>query len=123
VYENICSTERMELLLQTKLSDKRAVGALIRALKILEVLAAIGDKAQKTAAGVLILIILAQMSTQFLNATRQKRDLHLRRTGIGVVSLRFRHLILLLALREHGQRIAQQSHFCKTAAQTPQADS
>lgn len=89
------------LLLQTELPYERAIGALVGTLKILEVLAAVGDKAEQTAAGVLIFIIFTQMSTQFLDTTRQKSHLHLRRTGVRVVPARFRGLVLLLALRKH----------------------
>src|SRR3989344_746925 len=110
---NLYENEGRCLLLQTEFPDERAVGALVGPLKILEVLAAVGDKAEQTAAGVLIFIIFTQMSTQLLDTTRQKSHLHLRRTGVRVVPARFCGLVLLLSLRKHGRNVSYSGYFSR----------
>jgi len=94
------------LLLQPKLLHKRAVRAPVRPLEVLQVLATVGNKPQKTAARVLILAIFIQMGGNLLDSAGQNGDLDLRGARILVVPLALLYLILLLALRKHRATIS-----------------
>ena len=50
---------------------------------------AVGDHAEKAAAGMVILLVLLQVISELIDALRQKRDLNLRRAGVLVVYVRF----------------------------------
>jgi hypothetical protein len=89
------------LFLETELLYERAVCALVGTFEILQMLASVCHQAQKTAAGVFVLVIFVQMSGQFLDTARQNSHLHLRGPRIGVVALCLRDLICLLSLRKH----------------------
>jgi hypothetical protein len=73
-----------KLLLQAELLDDRAVLATVVLLEVLEVRAALCDKTQKTAAGVLVLTVFVEMGAQFLDTAGKDSDLHLRRARVGV---------------------------------------
>ena len=74
---------------------------LVCALEILEVLSAVCYKSEKAATRMLVLAVFIQMGRKFLDAAREKGDLHLGRTRVGVVPLSFLDFVTLLALREH----------------------
>src|SRR3989344_8666562 len=101
------------LFFQTKLLHERAVCALVVDLKVLQMLAAVGHKAQKSAARVLVFVVFVQMGRQFLDTARQKSHLYLRGTRIGIVAAPFCNLILLLSLRKHGKILSYSAIFCK----------
>ena len=67
-------------------------------------LAAISHEPQKSAARAFVLTILIQMCRELGDPAGEKRDLHLRRAGIGVMALRFADFVLLLSLRQHVQQ-------------------
>jgi hypothetical protein len=73
---NVRATPR--LLLEPEFLDERAICALVVHFQVLQVLAAIGNEAQKTATRMLILVVLAQMCRKFLNSTCQNGNLDLR---------------------------------------------
>ena len=95
------------LFFEPEFLHERAVLALVVALEILQMRTALGDEAQKTAAGVFVLAIFVEMSRKFLNAARENSDLHLGRPRVGVVALGFFHFVGFLALRKHVPMIAQ----------------
>ncbi len=66
-------------------------------------LAAVRYEAEEAAARVLIFAIFIKVGRKFCDSAGQNGDLHLRRTGVGVMASRFRDLVLFLALREHGR--------------------
>ena len=77
-----------------------AVAVDIDAGEISQQLAAVADHLEKAATRVMILIVLLQMQRQVVDTRREKRDLHLRRSGIGGVELILRYDLLFLIL-EH----------------------
>ena len=91
------------LLLQPKLAQQRTVRALIGLLQIDQVLATVRDEPQKTAARVLVFAIFVEVGGKLLDATRNDRHLHLRRTGVGVMARAFCDLISLFSLGQHGR--------------------
>ena len=94
------------LLLEAQLFYERTVCTLVVCLKVFQVLTSISNKTQKTATRVLILGILGQMSRKLLNATGKDSNLHLRRTGIGVVALNLDDFVLFLSLGKHAGIVA-----------------
>ena len=64
-------------------------------------LAAGGNKPQKTAAGVLILVIFVEVDGKFLDSARQKCNLDLRRACVCVVEASLGRFALFLSLRKH----------------------
>lgn len=94
------------LFLEAEFLHERAVSALVVLLQVFQMLAAIRNETQKAAAGVLVLVVFAQMSGKLLDSSCQNSDLHLRRTRVGVVALRLADLICLLSLRKHVRRIS-----------------
>lgn len=67
-----------ELLLEPEFLYEGAVCAFVRALKVLEMLAAVSYEAEKSPTGVFILPILIQVRRKFLNTAREYRDLYFR---------------------------------------------
>ena len=78
--------EKMGLFLEPQLLDKRVVAALVVRLEIAQVRTAIGDHLEKTAAGMKILRVLLEVLRKLINLLRKKRDLHIGRAGVRVVS-------------------------------------
>lgn len=105
--------EKRSLFLEPELLGQSAVYALVVGLEVLQVLAAVGDEAEESAAGALVLTVFIQMSRELFNATCQNSDLHLRRTGIGVMAGALVDFVLLLSLRKHKGMIAHSPLFCK----------
>jgi len=90
-----------QLFLQTEFLHQSTVRTLVIDLQVLQMLAAVGDEPQKSAAAVCILAVFIQMNRQFLDSSCQNSDLHLRRPCVGIVAARFADFVLLLALRKH----------------------
>ena len=67
-------------------------------------LAAISHQAEETTTRAFVLTILIQMCRELGDTAGKERDLHLRRTGVGVMALRFADFVLLLSLRQHVQQ-------------------
>lgn len=104
---------RLLLLLQAQFLDNSAVCTLVVRLKILQMLSTVGYETQKSAARVLILIILGEVVRKLLDTASQKRDLHLWRACIGIVALRLCNFIQFLSLRKHCEMVAQYNAFRK----------
>ena len=98
-----CDKNSLKLFLEPKLLYERTVCTLIAPFEILHVLAAIGNKAQKSTARVFVLVVFAQMSRKLLNTTSENRDLYLWRARISVMTLGLSDFVELLALRKHDQ--------------------
>jgi len=92
-----------ELLLESELLHECAVYALVGSLEVFEMLPAVGDEPQESAARVFILAVFVQMSREFLDPTSQNGDLYFGRASVLLVTARFLNLILLFALRKHCQ--------------------
>ena len=73
------------LFLQTELLDNRVIAALVIRFQIAQVIAAVGDHLEKTAAGMKILRVLLEVLRKLVNLLGKERDLHIRRTGVSVV--------------------------------------
>src|SRR5574343_363323 len=81
---------RSGLFAQTETGDQGAIALDVLALQVVEQLAALGNQAQQTTAGVMILGVLLEVWGQVVDASGQQRNLDFRRTGVtlglGVVS-------------------------------------
>lgn len=104
------------LLLETELLHQSTVHTFIIDLQVLQMLAAVGDEAQKPSAAVRILAIFIQMDRKFLDSTGQNSHLHLGRPRIGVVAARFAYLVLLFTLRKHLRMVSHSRHLRKPLA-------
>src|SRR3989344_2155441 len=103
----------VRLLLQTELLHQSTVCTLVVGLQVLQMLAAVGDEAQKAAPAMRILAIFIQMNRKLLDSTGQNGHLHLRRARIGVVTARFAYFVLLFTLRKHLRMVSHSLHLCK----------
>lgn len=61
----------------------------ITTFKIIEKFSSARDHFEQAPAGVIVLFVNFEMLRQFVDTLRQKRDLHLRRTGIAIVCFKF----------------------------------
>jgi len=73
-------------LLQSKFLDERAVVTLVGCLQITKMRAPVGDHLQKSASRMHIFRIFLEMLGEFVNLFGKKRNLHIRRAGVGVVT-------------------------------------
>jgi len=83
---------------QLQLFCNRLVAAQIHALQVFEQAATLADHHQQTAARAVILFVGLQMLGQMVDAMREQRDLHVRRTRVLGVRLK---LFNSLCLRFH----------------------
>ncbi len=67
--------------------------------EVFQVLSAVGDHADESAAGVIVFRILFQMLRQFLDFLGEDGNLHFRGAGIGVVAGHFLDDFLFFRLR------------------------
>ena len=74
-----------ELLAQTKRLDDRAVPLNVLVAKVIEQIAALSDELQQAAAAGEVLLMGLEMPRQVVDAFREERNLHLRRTRVGLV--------------------------------------
>ncbi len=102
--------ERPGLLLQTEFLHQSTVRALVVYFQVLQMLAAVSDKAQKTPAAVFILAIFIQMDRKFRDSACKYGYLHFRRPRIGVMAACFLDLVVLFALRKHLRMISHSLH-------------
>jgi hypothetical protein len=64
------------------------VAAHVHVVQIIQQTASLADHHQQPAPGSVILLVLLQMFRQVVDALRQQRNLHIRRTGIPLVQLK-----------------------------------
>src|SRR5690606_16147640 len=75
------------LLAQTQALQQLAIAVTVRALQIIEQLAAAADETEQAAARVEILDVRLEVLGQFVDPCGQQRDLHFRRTGVALGAL------------------------------------
>ena len=79
---------RKLLVAQFQLFRNGLVAAQILALQIIQQAPALADHHQQPAARAVIFFVGLQMLRQMIDALRQQRDLHVRRTGVSVMCLK-----------------------------------
>lgn len=79
-------TARGRLSPQAEPLDQGAVPLYVHVLEVAQLPAPLADQHQQAAPRVEIVPVLPQMLGEVLDAIREDRDLHLRRTGVAVVS-------------------------------------
>ena len=75
-----------KLLTKTQLGDNGTIALDIRLLQIRQQVLSLTDHLQQAAAGVMILLMGAQMLGQVADALGQNRNLHLGRTGVALMN-------------------------------------
>jgi hypothetical protein len=101
------------LLLEAELFRERRIRALVGRFEVFQMLAAVGNEAEESAARALVLTILIQMCRKLFDAACQNRDLHFRRAGVRIMTLNLADFVGLFSLRQHRGRIAQSPPFRK----------
>src|SRR4051794_3387379 len=76
----------MALAPQPELADQRAVALEVVLLEIVEEPAAPADEHQQAAARMMVVLVLAQVLGEMVDAVREQRDLHLRGAGVVLVA-------------------------------------
>jgi hypothetical protein len=89
---------RKILMAELQLLCNRLIAAQVHALQVFEQTTALADHHQKPAARTVILFVGLQMLSQMVDAMREQRDLHVRRTRVLGVRLK---LFNSLCLRFH----------------------
>ncbi len=72
---------------QPQRSDQGPVTLRVGTIQVLQHPAALADQLEQSPAGVVVMLVLQQMPGQVLYALGEQGDLHLRRTGVSLVSL------------------------------------
>src|SRR3954466_11368746 len=70
---------------QTEIADQRAIPLQVLPLEVVEEAPAAAHQHQEAAAGVVVVLVLAQVVGEVVDATREHRDLDLRRTRVLLV--------------------------------------
>ena len=91
-----------KLLSQTELLNASAVTVDVLLLQVSEKVSSVTDHLQHTAAGMEILGVCLEVCVELVDACSQNGDLHLGRTGIGLVGLVGSDNCLLGFLLDHG---------------------
>lgn len=78
-----------------------SIASLVLLFEIAEVLAAVGYHLNKAAARMVILLVALQVSCEFVNASREHRNLNFRAAGVLIMSLAFLDDGLLFLRSEH----------------------
>ena len=89
------------LLAQTQLGNDGAVALDILLLEVVEQISSLTNHLQQTAAGVMVLLMNLHMLGQVVDPLGEDRDLHLCRTGIGLVGSVVSNNSLLFLLEHH----------------------
>ena len=90
------------LLTDTQLGDQSTVTVDILLCQIVQHLAALTNHHQQTTAGVVVMLVHAQVIGQLVDASGQDSDLNLGGTGIAFVSCVLQDNLGLLFLQNHG---------------------
>ena len=90
------------LLTDTQLGDQSTVTVDILLCQIVQHLAALTDHHQQTTAGVVVMLVHAQVIGQLVDASGQDSDLDFGRTGVAFVSCVLQDNLGLLFLQNHG---------------------
>ncbi len=85
----------------------------IMLLQVFQMCAAIRNHLEKSAAGVIVLVILLQMRCELVDTLGKKTYLNGSRTGITLVQCGFLDDIRLFLFRKHGNIIAHTTKECK----------
>jgi hypothetical protein len=98
----VCSSSG--LLPESQLRDELAVALDVVPREVIELAATLADHHQQPAPRVVVLLVLAQMLGQVVDALGQKRDLHLRRARVALVGGELLdHLRLCLGAQHVGE--------------------
>ena len=76
-----------QLSTQSQRSDQGPITLRVCAIQVLQHAAALTDQLEQSPSGVIVMLILQQMSSQMLDSLGKQSDLYFRRTGVFVVSL------------------------------------
>ena len=90
------------LLTDTQLGDQSTVTVDILVCQIVQHLAALTNHHQQTTAGVVVVLVYAQMVSQLVDAGSQDRNLNFGRAGVALVSSILQDNLGLLFLLNHG---------------------
>ena len=94
------------LLTDAQLSDDRTVSVDVLLLQVSQQISSAADHLQHTSSGVMILLVYLQVLSQIIDSTCQDRDLHLRRTGIG---------LMIAVINDDSCLFFLTQHFCFTS--------
>src|SRR5205823_13159331 len=90
----------LELAAKAELLDQGAIALEVVLLEIRQEAAAPADELQQPAAGIVVVLVRAQMLGQLVDALREHCDLHLRRAGVGLTAAVLLDDLQLCFLRE-----------------------
>ena len=107
--------ERTRLFLEIEFLGQRSVSLWILLFQIIQMSLSIGYHREKTASGMVVLLVFLEMARQFCDFLSQNRYLNLRRTGVLIVNRYFLDNFCLLSCCKHvGDTIARLYYYRKS---------
>ena len=88
----------MKLLSDAELFNNCSVTGNILLHKVVEKVTSVTNHLEKTAAGMMVLVVVLEMFVESVDSVGKNRDLHLGRSGIGFMSAVFGDYCLLFVL-------------------------